>query len=30
MFNIHEIDDDYDVFVAFETMNDNWSQVETM
>lgn len=21
MFNIHEIDDDYDVFVAFETMN---------
>ena len=21
MFNIHEIEDDYDVFVAFETMN---------
>lgn len=21
MFNLHEIDDDYDVFVAFETMN---------
>ena len=29
-FNIHEIDDDYDVFVAFETMNNRGKELSTL
>lgn len=30
MFNIHEIDDDYDVFVAFETMNNRGKKLTNL
>lgn len=30
MFNIHEIDDDYDVFVAFETMNNRGKRLTNL
>lgn len=30
MFNIHEIDDDYDVFVAFETMNNRGKKLSNL
>ena len=30
MFNIHEIDDDYDVFVAFETMNNRGKKLTSL
>ena len=30
MFNIHEIDDDYDVFVAFETMNNHGKKLTNL
>jgi len=30
MFNVHEIDDDFDVFVAFETMNNRGKQLSNL
>ena len=30
MFNIHEIEDDYDVFVAFETMNNRGKKLTNL
>ena len=30
MFNLHEIDDDYDVFVAFETMNNRGKKLTNL
>ena len=30
MFNLHEIDDDYDVFVAFETMNNRGKRLTNL
>ena len=30
MFNIHEIDDDYDVFIAFETMNNRGKKLTNL
>ena len=30
MFNIHEIDDDYDVFMAFETMNNRGKKLTNL
>ena len=30
MFNIHEIADDYDVFVAFETMNNRGKKLTNL
>ncbi len=30
MFNLHEIEDDYDVFVAFETMNNRGKKLSNL
>jgi len=30
MFNLHEIEDDYDVFVAFETMNNRGKKLTNL
>lgn len=30
MFNIHEIEDEYDVFVAFETMNNRGKKLTNL
>ena len=30
MFNLHEIEDDYDVFVAFETMNNRGKRLTNL
>ena len=30
MFNLHEIEDDYDVFIAFETMNNRGKKLTNL